>query len=226
MSAAIARRSRYLRDFAAALSHEFKTPLAGLSGGIELLQDHGATMAEEERQRFLGNMAADAGRLSRLVSRLMELAQADMGRSDPAAQTDLAPILARVVDGLRRDGFALELDLPGNLPPLAAEAGALQAIVTTLGENAQQAGANLLAISASLADDEVTIHLSDDGPGIPEADRERVFDPFFTSKRAAGGTGLGLPIARALAENGHGQLELVSCEMGTTFALTFPAARR
>lgn len=226
MSAAIARRSRYLRDFAAALSHEFKTPLAGLSGGIELLQDHGATMAEEERQRFLGNMAADAGRLSRLVSRLMELAQADMGRSDPAARTDLTPILARVADGLRRDRFAVTLDLPDNLPPLAAEAGALEAIVTTLGENAQQAGASQLAISASQSEDEVVIRLSDNGPGIPEADRERVFDPFFTSKRAAGGTGLGLPIARALAENGHGQLELAPSEMGTTFLLTFPAARR
>lgn len=226
MSAAIARRSRYLRDFAAALSHEFKTPLAGLSGGIELLQDHGATMAEGERQRFLGNMAADAGRLSRLVSRLMELAQADMGRSDPEARTELLPVLAHVADGLRRDGFAVTLDLPDNLPPLAAEAGALEAIVTTLGENAQQAGASELTISASLSEDEIVIRLADNGPGIPEADRERVFDPFFTSKRAAGGTGLGLPIARALAENGHGQLELLPCEMGTTFALTFPAARR
>lgn len=226
MSAAIARRSRYLRDFAAALSHEFKTPLAGLSGGIELLQDHGATMAEEERQRFLANMAADAGRLSRLVSRLMELAQADMGHADPAARTDLAPILARVADGLRRDGFAVELDLPADLPPLTAEAAALEAIVITLGENAQQAGASKLGIAASLAEDEIVIRLTDNGPGIPDGDRERVFDPFFTSKRAAGGTGLGLPIARALAENGHGQLELAHSEVGTTFLLTFPVARR
>lgn len=225
MSAAIARRSRYLRDFAAALSHEFKTPLAGLSGGIELLQDHGSTMAEEERQRFLGNMAADAGRLSRLVSRLMELAQADMGRADPAAQSDLAPILRAVAEGLRRDDFAIELAIPANLPPLAAEAGALEAIVATLAENARQAGASELCITASHAEGEVLIQLSDNGPGIAEADRERVFDPFFTSKRAAGGTGLGLPIARALAENGHGQLELRASEVGTTFALTLPAAR-
>ncbi len=224
MSAAIARRSRYLRDFAAALSHEFKTPLAGLSGGIELLQDHGATMAEEERQRFLGNMAADAGRLSRLVSRLMELAQADMGRADPAARTELRPVLEQVAQGQQRDGFAITLALPTDLPPLAAEAGALEAILTTLAENARQAGASQLAIGATVLDGDVSIHLADNGPGIPEADRERVFDPFFTSKRAAGGTGLGLPIARALAENGQGQLELVPSEMGTTFVLTLPAA--
>ena len=226
MSAAIARRSRYLRDFAAALSHEFKTPLTGLSGGIELLQDHGATMAEDERQRFLANMAADAGRLSRLVSRLMELAQADMGRADPAARTDLAPLLTAVAEGMRRADFAITLDLPANLPPLATEARALDAIITTLAENARQAGAGQLIIAVATLDGDVQIQLSDDGPGIPAGDRERVFDPFFTSKRATGGTGLGLPIARALAENGHGQLELAASEVGTTFVLTFPAARR
>ncbi len=228
MSAAIARRSRYLRDFAAALSHEFKTPLAGLSGGIELLQDHGATMSAAERERFLANMAADAGRLSRLVSRLMELAQADMAkpldRGDPAARTALGPLLAQVADGLRRDDFAIAIDLPEGLPPLATEAGALEAILITLIENARQAGAHRLTISAARDDSAVALRLADDGPGIPAADRERVFDPFFTSKREDGGTGLGLPIARALAENGRGQLELAESEAGAVFILTLPSA--
>jgi len=75
MAASMARRSRYLRDFAASLSHEFKTPLAGLRGGIELLQDHGESMTGEERDRFLTNIAGDAERLSRLISRLIELAK-------------------------------------------------------------------------------------------------------------------------------------------------------
>ncbi|MCZ8019334.1 HAMP domain-containing sensor histidine kinase [Novosphingobium sp.] len=224
MSAAIARRSRYLRDFAAALSHEFKTPLAGLSGGIELLQDHGETMSAAERERFLANMAADAGRLSRLVSRLMELAQADMGRSDPSARADLDPLLTQVADGLRREGFAITMILPPDLPPLMAEAGALEAILTTLIENARQAGARHLTISAALVDGAVAIRLADDGPGIPAADRDRVFDPFFTSKRANGGTGLGLPIARALAENGRGLLELAESAAGAVFILTLPTA--
>lgn len=225
MSAAIVRRSRYLRDFAAALSHEFKTPLAGLSGGIELLQDHGATMTEAERERFLANMAADAGRLSRLVSRLMELAQADMGRADPAARTALGPLLRQVADSLRRDDFTITIDLPADLPLLAAQPAALEAIFATLIENARQAGARHLAISTALHDGAVAIRLADDGPGIPAADRERVFDPFFTSKRAQGGTGLGLPIARALAENGRGQLDLADSAAGAVFVLTLPAAQ-
>lgn len=224
MSAAIARRSRYLRDFAAALSHEFKTPLAGLSGGIELLQDHGATMAEAERQRFLGNMAADTGRLSRLVGRLMELAKADMGRADPAARAAVGAVLAQTVEAQRRDGLAIAFTLPAGLPPVAVDPAALETIASTLIENAAQAGATRLDITARRDGDELAICFADDGPGIPTGDRERVFDPFFTSKRDTGGTGLGLPIARALAENGHGRLALEASEMGTTFVLTLPLA--
>jgi signal transduction histidine kinase len=92
MAEAINRRSRYLRDFAASLSHEFKTPLAGICGGIELLQDHGAGMSEPERAKFLSNMEGDAQRLSRLVSRLMELAQADMARAESGARGNLAAV--------------------------------------------------------------------------------------------------------------------------------------
>ena len=68
----------------------------------------------------------------------------------------------------------------------------------------------------------MAIRLADNGPGIPAADRERVFDPFFTSKREQGGTGLGLPIARALAENSSGQLELADSDSGAVFVLTLP----
>lgn len=78
MARNIDKRSRYLRDFASSVSHEFKTPLAGISGAIELLQDHADNMPQYDRERFLANMAVDAERLSRLVRRLMELAQADL----------------------------------------------------------------------------------------------------------------------------------------------------
>ena len=61
-------------------------------------------------------------------------------------------------------------------------------------------------------------------PGVPEADRVRVFDPFFTSKRESGGTGLGLPIARALAESRGGSLELEESARGACFVLTLPVA--
>ncbi|MFM5952902.1 MAG: sensor histidine kinase [Novosphingobium sp.] len=222
MAEAIERRGRYLRDFAASLSHEFKTPLAGIRGGIELLQDHAAGMSDAERSRFLSNMEGDADRLSRLVSRLMELARADMGRSSGNARTLLGPVLARLKDAHGGVGFAIAADLPEGLPPLAMEEGALEAVLATLIENARQAGASQLAITASRGDGAVRIALTDNGPGIPEGDRIRVFDPFFTSKREAGGTGLGLPIARALVEGSGGELELAESEGGACFVVRLP----
>lgn len=222
MAEAIARRSRYLRDFAAALSHEFKTPLAGIRGGIELLQDHCETMSEAERTRFLANIAADAERLSRLVSRLMELAKADMARGPSGAGAALRPVLARLGDAVAGEGFVLSSEVEADLERLAMDPGALETVLATLVENARQAGANEVAFSARREGSAAVMTLCDNGPGVPEADRERIFDPFFTSRRESGGTGLGLPIARALVEGSGGALELVESAAGACFRLTVP----
>lgn len=224
MAQSIERRSRYLRDFAASVSHEFKTPLAGISGAIELLQDHSATMKPAERRRFLANMAADAERLSRLVKRLMELAQADMHARPGDAASDIRPVLARVADALRTASFTVEIDVAGDAPDAAIEARALEAILTSVTENARQAGATQVTVTASVAET-IIIDIRDNGPGLAAGDAPRVFDPFFTSKRAEGGTGLGLPIARSLAETYQGSLTLLpSPARGAAFRLTLPRA--
>lgn len=222
MAEAIDRRSRYLRDFAASLSHEFKTPLAGLRGGIELLQDHGEEMTAAERERFLANMTEDADRLTRLVSRLMELAQADMDGGEVSAPAQLQPILARLADGLASSDFAVNVNTPDVMPQLAIEGAALETVLATLIENARQAGAAHLTITARTEADQGVIDLTDNGPGIPAADWARIFDPFFTSKRVQGGTGLGLPIARALVHNRGGALELAESATGARFVLRLP----
>ncbi|EIZ80193.1 signal transduction histidine kinase [Novosphingobium sp. Rr 2-17] len=220
MAAAIERRSRYLRDFAAALSHEFKTPLAGLAGGIELLQDHGETMTAQEHARFLANMEGDARRLSRLVTRLMELAQADMRGPDPDAVSDLATVCARLADAAGDRDFSVVTELSPNLPPLAIDSSALETVLGTLIENARQAGAARVDVTAQVLRGDVLIDLVDDGPGISPRDRQRIFDPFFTSRRADGGTGLGLPIARALLAAASGSLDLLPSDHGAWFRLT------
>lgn len=225
MSAAIEARSHYLRDFAAALAHEFKTPLTGLSGGIELLQDHGATMSDDERAGFLANMSGDAARLNRLISRLMDLARADMRQPTGRAACDLREVLARLADGLSGNGFKVEYALSDGSTVVAMDASALETVLTTLIDNARQAGASKIVISATPPSAGVRITIEDDGPGIPEADRHRVFEAFFTSRRAQGGTGLGLPIARALVEGNGGRLDLNDTARGTEFLLTLPLGR-
>ena len=219
MAAAIDRRSRYLRDFAHAVSHEFKTPLAGIRGALELLGEH--HMTAPERARFLANADADAERLQRLVTRLLELARADMSRGDGAC--DLAAVALGVADATRAPGFAVDADLAA-LPPVAIPAASLERILVTLVENSRQAGATRVVLAAAPGDRDVLLTVADNGPGIASADRARVFEPFFTTRRADGGSGLGLPIVRSLLDAAGGTIELFASRTGATFALTLPPA--
>lgn len=224
MADSIEKRSRYLRDFASSVSHEFKTPLAGISGAIELLQDHGDGMTAADRARFLGNMAADSDRLSRLVRRLMELARADVMTGERDARTAAGPVLASIADALTREDFVIAIDLPDPTLALGIDAGALETVLATLGENARQAGASRLDIIVGTQEGAAWIDLIDDGPGIPTGDRDRIFDLFFTNKREKGGTGLGLPIARSLLTAYRGSLHLVRSGHGAHFRLSMPVA--
>ncbi len=224
MAEAIAQRSGYLRDFAAAVSHELKTPLAGIRGGIELLEDHLGEMSEAERRRFLGNISADAERLSQLVTRLLDLARADMAEPEAGATAVLAGPLRRVADALSTPDFTVACELPPDLPAVAASEAALETVLSALVENARQAGASRVEITAETVADQVSLRLQDDGPGVPAADRDRLFEPFFTSRRAEGGTGLGLSIARSLLAASHGQIVLADCARGAAFELTLPRA--
>ena len=116
MAGRIEQRTRYLRDFAAAVSHEFKTPIAGIRGALELLDEHGAGMSDEERKKFIGNAAADAERLSRLVQRLLDLARADMATADSSSRADVAGRLKALADAFRTASFEVGLDVDAQLP--------------------------------------------------------------------------------------------------------------
>lgn len=226
MAERIDRRSGYLRDFAAAVSHEFKTPLAGIGGAVELLQDHFETMSPAERRRFLDNIAADAGRLSQLVTRLLDLARADMAAPETGAAVDLAGPVMRAAEEEGADGFRVELDLAPGLPPVAVPAATVEKVLAVLLQNARQAGAAAAMIRARPEAEVVVLTVEDDGPGVPPADRERLFEPFFTGRRAAGGTGLGLPIARSLLAASHGSIALADAPAGAAFRVILPRAGR
>lgn len=225
MADAIAKRSRYLRDFAAALSHEFKTPLTSIGGTIELLKDHGETMSDSDRQRFLNNIAADADRLSRLLRRMMELAKADMGMPDGTARANVAMTLAKVSDGYRSPGFAIRMEGDDALPDVRMDPAGLETIAATIIENARQASASELLIHARQDDDRIIVAFVDNGSGIAEADRARLFEPFFTSKRHNGGTGMGLSIAQSLADAHGGRIDLAETFSGARFELSLAMHR-
>lgn len=214
MAARIDTRSRYLRDFAAAVSHEFKTPLTGIRGALELLGEH--DMTEEERRRFLANARADADRLTLLVQRLLELARADMatglrGRCD----------LGEVVASIATEGCPVSIDDDGGAVPI--DAPTLAAVLAILADNSREAGASRARIALGRTAKQITLRYEDDGPGIPPGDRDRIFTPFFTSRRDRGGTGLGLPIARSLLSAGGATITLEPSAGGAVFVVVLPA---
>jgi signal transduction histidine kinase len=223
MAEAIERRSRYLRDFAHAVSHEFKTPLAGIGGAVELLQDH-PNMGAADRERFLANIAADAARLNQLVSRLLDLARADMAEMVEGAATDLSDVVRCVADAFSGAGFAVVPESAGALPSVAVPAAVIETVLTALIENSRQAAASRVAITAQASVGFVELAFRDNGPGIPAGDRDRIFEPFFTSRRTSGGTGLGLPIIRSLLQAYHGTISLDRNDgAGAGFLVMLPA---
>ena len=222
MAERIERRSRYLKDFAAAVSHEFKTPIAGIRGALELLGDHGAAMSDEERRRFIANATADADRLSHLLERLLAQARADMAVAAEHAATDLAGPIAAVADAHRAPDLAIKVEF--DAPPAAAPPELIEAVVETLVENSRQAGAREVRISARAAGERVILSVADDGPGIPASEHERIFEPFHTGRRADGGSGLGLSIARSLLASVGAAIISRPADHGALFEISLPLA--
>jgi signal transduction histidine kinase len=225
MADAIARRSRYLRDFAAAVSHEFKTPLAGITGAVELLQDHYDEMSRADRERFLANIAQDSARLSQLVARLLDLARADMARPDLAASTDVSTAVRRAVDAACPGGAGLAVALPAGLPKVAVPQASVEAVLSALIDNSLKAGARSVTVTAEAAASGVRLSVADDGPGIAPSDRQRLFEPFFTTRRAEGGTGLGLAIAQSLMRAHGGDLSAPPAARGARFEMHLPLSQ-
>ncbi|HXV30299.1 MAG TPA: HAMP domain-containing sensor histidine kinase [Sinorhizobium sp.] len=214
-------RTDYVRSFAAHVCHELKSPLTAIRGAAELLldDDTSAPMPEVQRRRFLENILADAERLDRLLVRLRELAHAEL----PAmkGQTTVAEAAAEVIRRFPRLEVASSGDIETRIA-LPREAFAIA--LANLAENALQHGASRLALVAAADERTLTIAVSDDGSGIPEGNRALVFQPFFSTRRESGGTGMGLAITQAMLASHGGTIRLADAGgRGANFEITVPA---
>ncbi len=221
MARRLRERSDYVATFAAHVSHELKTPLTAIQGAAELLRDDAdetdGTMSLAERRRFLDNMVSDAVRLGALLGRLRELARVE--NAVVGGRVSLGDVAAR----LRRAVPGLAVDVAGGEADLALSPENAAIVFGHLADNAARHGASRLALSAARDAGTVRVTVADDGPGIPERDRGRVFEPFYTTRREDGGTGMGLGIVRSLLRTQGGTIGLLPSEVGTAFLVTLPA---
>ena len=216
MARTLSDRAAYIRTLASHVSHEFKTPLTSIEGAVELLQDHHDTMSEEQRARFLASIAGSSTRLRALLERLLELARAE--NSDPASErTPLLPVIHKLV-AAQEDSVEVSVQVAPGLQALITQE-ALEIILGNLIENAIQHGANRLSITAERGK-RILLRVRDNGAGITEANRSRIFEHFFTTRRETGGTGLGLGIVNALLTAHGGSIELnQEVKSGTEFVI-------
>ncbi len=221
MAQILAQRADYLRDFAAHVTHAFKSPLTAIQGSIELLQDHLVKMTVSERDRFLKNMHEDTQYLTKLVNSLLELARADTVEPHLAC-TSLLPVLAKCQEQYSPQGLSVLLDNFVSIDvQVLIDTTVLESILNSLLGNARQHGAKLMRITSRYNKDKSKIVLvfEDDGEGIPKENHLKIFEPFFTTLKGNGGTGLGLAVARSLLRAHHGDIYLVSGTPGATFAV-------
>ncbi len=216
MAQRLNERSDYIATFAAHVSHEIKTPLTSIQGASELMRDT-PDMKDEERQRFLGNIIADTARLTAIVHRLRELARAD----NP--QTLGSTSLHAVAAALRTAFPGLRIEMPGGSAatlPLSQENAMI--VLSHLADNAQRHGADMLTLSARETGKSFCLTVADNGGGISEGNREKVFEAFFTTRRESGGTGMGLGIVQAMLYAHGGKIALGEAQTGTAFEIVLP----
>ena len=226
----LARQQRARRQLAQDLSHELRTPLMLLQSRIEAMQD-GVVPFDPDG---LAALHTETLRLSRLIGQIERLAEAEAHPAPMRVEEVALDQLARethdaLAAAFEMRGLSLELDAPPT--PAQADRDAVRQIVTNLLSNALKYAPDdrPVRLSTSLVDGTATLRVCDGGTGMPGPERGRVFERFYRGHGAAersGGAGLGLTIARELAEGQGGSLELESSGTGTCFALRLPRPER
>jgi signal transduction histidine kinase len=217
------------------ISHELRTPLTSIRSCSEILRDDEA-MSTTERRRFLDVVVQESERLTRLINELLDLSRIEAGRMDwRLGACDLAAVvkdaMAATAPLFEDRRIRLEAAIQSGLPPITADRDRLIQVMINLLSNAAkfaQPGTGAVTVRLTGNADELCVSVEDDGPGVPDAERETVFEKFRQVGTRAGkprGTGLGLAICRQIVERFGGRIWVESAQpKGAVFCFSLPAA--
>jgi two-component system sensor histidine kinase KdpD len=211
----------------AAVGHDLRTPLAAAKAVVSGLRSQEVTLSEADRRELLETADDALDRLAALVDNLLDLSRLQAGalpvRTRPIPLDD---VIARALDELGVESRAVVVDLPEQIPDVEGDPGLLERVIVNLVANAQRYAPAPPLLTADVADGCVELRVVDAGPGIPVADRDRVFVPFQRlGDTSPAGLGLGLALARGLVEAMAGTLVLEETPGGgLTVAVSLPAA--
>jgi signal transduction histidine kinase len=225
-------------DFLGNVSHELRSPLAAIKGYVDNLLDGVAGPLADKPHHYLGRIRDNADRLGRMVSDLLDLTRIESGKIELLPQAlPVVDVVTDATEGLRHVAAGRRVRLLANVsasPPVWADPDKVHQVLTNLLANAikwSPPGGQVVVTADGEGGELVRLAVQDTGPGIPAAERERVFDKFYQVGRVAGerpsGTGLGLTIARHLIELHGGRIWVEDAPGGgATFVLLLPAAAR
>ncbi|MFG2809983.1 sensor histidine kinase [Streptomyces massasporeus] len=224
----LAEGNRIRTALLAAVSHDLRTPLAGIKAAVTSLRSEDVEWSEEDRAELLEGIEEGADRLDHLVGNLLDMSRLQTGTVTPLIrEIDLDEVVPMALGGVPEGSAGL--DVPETLPMVAVDPGLLERAVANLVENAVKyspPGAPVLVAASALAD-RVEVRVVDRGPGVPDEAKERIFEPFQRHGDAprGAGVGLGLAVARGFAEAMGGTLNAEDTPGGgLTMVLTLRAA--
>ncbi|MFF7073319.1 ATP-binding protein [Streptomyces pseudovenezuelae] len=200
---ALAEGNRIRTALLAAVSHDLRTPLAGIKAAVTSLRSDDVEWSQEDRAELLEAIEEAADRLDHLVGNLLDMSRLQTGTVTPIVrETDLDEVIPMALGGVPED--SVELDVPETLPMVDVDRGLLERAVANIVENAVKhspPGERVL-VSASALADRVEVRVVDRGLGVPDEAKDRIFEPFqrYGDSPRGSGVGLGLAVARGFAE--------------------------
>ena len=231
------RNEERRKEFVANVSHELRTPLTNVRSYAETLRDANGDIPQDTANGFLDIIITEADRMTHIVQDLLTLSRLDSGKAElvlsrfPFGDAIESVTRANALNAKQR-GHELVYAPPESLPLIVGDRSRLEQVMMNILGNAIKytPDGGHIRITAGSTEDTVWMEVCDDGIGIPEKDRERIFDRFYrvdkARSRESGGTGLGLSIAREIVQRHHGAIELAPHEgPGTTVRLTLPIAQ-
>lgn len=226
---AFAERNR--REFTANVSHELKTPLQGIIGSAELLEN--GLVKQEDVPRFIGHIRSEAQRLVTLIGDIIRLSQLDEGEPMPAEPVELLALAREAAESLQSAAAArnVTITVEGEPVELTGVRRLLYEIVFNLCDNAikYNTDGGRVQVTVTKENETAAVTVRDTGIGIPPDQQDRVFERFCrvdkSHSKASGGTGLGLSIVKHAVQYHHGAIHLQSeVGKGTEIRVTFPMA--
>jgi two-component system sensor histidine kinase KdpD len=232
-AAGLAEANELRTALLAAVSHDLRTPLASIKASVTSLLQRDVAWTPDATREFLETIDEESDRLNALVGNLLDMSRLQTGAVQLVMRdVGLEEVVPRALDSLPDRPVAVVLDLPETLPRVNADAGLLERAVANIIDNARvwSGPEQTVKVEAGVVHERVDLRVIDHGPGIPPADRHRIFQPFQRlgdNPKNGTGVGLGLAVARGFVDAMGGELTVEDTPGGgITMVLSLPAVDR